>query len=531
MGLNTSANKNIKSTIQHVTVFLTGAQIDRVSNVKLNKGMNHLIYYGLSDKINAKSIHANSNNKVRIVSTTVGNEYITEQQNNSQRIAEIKDSIFILNRKIKEVAYKIITYRNETAILQKNDKIGRGANGMSVDEFKNLTDFYGTSLMRLNKRIFEQELKDADYKILIAKYEAEIQRLGRVGKGKTFHFIKLVVQAKEATTAKIELTYLVGNAGWSPKYDIHVQNTDNEIKMAYQAHVMNKSGENWKNMDITLSTSIPSQSIELPKLNNWKVGKNYRSNNPGNNTGNIQNVNKESAQQTSDLALLDGVEYAEIEISGIATEFIIKDEYTIPSDGNIYLVDIVEYNLPATYKYYSIPKMDKDAFLLGQITGWEKLNLIEGNANVYLRGAFVGETYIKPGFANDTLNISMGRDTKVYVSRNRVDEKTTKSIIGSHKKEVYTYILTVKNTNPNPITLDLIDQIPVSTDDEVSIIDIDVTGGTIDEYNGQVDWKVKLKAGEVKKYTLSFTMKYPKAMKMDNNRKANYYRKSVRAKF
>lgn len=531
IGLNSSANKNIKSTISQVTVFLTGAQIDRVSSAKLNKGMNHLVYYGLSDRINAKSIQVNANNNVRIVSTTVGSEFVTEEQNNYRRIALVTDSILKLNRKLKEITYKTNTYRSEISMLHKNDQIGRGDNGMSVEELKNLSTFYSSRLMLLNKNIFEQELKDADYKIKKAKYEAELSRLKRKGGGKTFHYIKVVVQTKEATTSKIKLKYLVGNAGWAPKYDIHVQNTANEIKMGYQAHVMNKSGENWNNMNITLSTSTPSNSIEIPRLEDWKVGKNYRADNSGNNSGVTQTVPKAVAQQQSDLTLLDGVEYAEIEISGIDVEFKIKEKYTIPTDGKIYLVDIVEYNLPASFKYYSIPKMDKDAYLLGQITGWEKLNLIEGNANVYLRGNFVGETYIKPGFANDTLNISLGRDSKVFVSRNRVDEKTTKSIIGNHKKEVYTYILTVRNTNPNAITLDLIDQIPISTDDQVSINIIELSEGKKDDYNGQIDWKVDLKPGEVKKYTLSFSMKYPKNMKMDNNRRANYYRKSVRAKF
>lgn len=57
-------------------------------------------------------------------------------------------------------------------------------------------------------------------------------------------------------------------------------------------------------------------------------------------------------------------------------EFEIRQPYTIPSDGKSVAAEIGRFDLPAAYIYQSTPKIDKDAFLVAEATGWEKLNLL-----------------------------------------------------------------------------------------------------------------------------------------------------------
>ncbi len=520
----------VKSEIKHVTVFLNGAQIERKGTAKLSKGMNEIILEGVSDKINAKSFQVSATG-ARVLSTKYTNINITKQKDHSKRIRTIEDSIAKIDYQIREINYKKKTYQAEAEVMNLYHKVGSGETGFTVDDLSKLSELHRTRLWNINKNLFELEEKFKRLQEEKRNHQYNITALKRVLPPEYVHAIKIKVQANAAVTSTFNVKYLVGGAAWAPNYDIRVVNTNKDIKIDYHADVMNQSGEDWINKPMTISTFVSEQTLALPKLNEWKVGKRYTSNNPGRSHVGPKDISRSVAQQSSDLKLLDGVEYAEIEVSGIGVDFKLKEKYNIPSDGQVYLVDITEYTLPAMFKYYSIPKMDKDAFILSQISGWEKLNLIEGKANIFLRESFVGESYIKPGVVGDTLSIALGRDNKVYVSRERVEEKTTKQIIGSHKKEIYTYKLTVKNTNPNPIKMVLIDQVPISTDDEVTVNILELSGGIKDDYNGQVDWEVALDAGESKEYILSFSLKYPKTMKMDNSRKANYYQRKVKAKF
>ena len=53
-----------------------------------------------------------------------------------------------------------------------------------------------------------------------------------------------------------------------------------------------------------------------------------------------------------------------------------------------------QFELPVFYKYYAVPKLDNDAYLLGELNDWEKLNLLPGNANIIFEGTYVGTSFI-----------------------------------------------------------------------------------------------------------------------------------------
>ena len=104
------------------------------------------------------------------------------------------------------------------------------------------------------------------------------------------------------------------------------------------------------------------------------------------------------------------------------TSFDIELLYSIPTNGKEYQVDIKEVNLTATYKYACAPKMDNDAFLTAEVLDWEKYNLLEGEANLYLEGTYLGKSLLKTNSTDDTLRISLGRDKNVVIKRIKLKE-------------------------------------------------------------------------------------------------------------
>ena len=169
-----------------------------------------------------------------------------------------------------------------------------------------------------------------------------------------------------------------------------------------------------------------------------------------------------------------------------------------------------KFNLKADYKYYSIPKVDKDAFLIARITGWEDLDIIDGEANIFIRNIYTGTAFINTRFIEDTLDLSLGRDNKVLVTRTKKKDYSSKKVIGQNKKELFTYEIIAKNNRKVPIKLDLKDQIPVSQENDIIVDVIDISGAKLDDLSGKLEWEVKLQPGESKKYIVSFSVKYPK---------------------
>lgn len=191
-------------------------------------------------------------------------------------------------------------------------------------------------------------------------------------------------------------------------------------------------------------------------------------------------------------------------------DFEVKVPYTIKSDNKNYTVDIDVYDLPASYQYYCIPKIDKNAFLMANIIDWEKYNLLEGEANIFFEETYIGKSLLDVRFASDTLAISLGRDKMVSVNREKIKEFTSKQFIGNKKEEVLTWRTTVKNNKEQKINMIILDQVPVSNLEEIEVDIQNISGATADPETGQVKWEFMLGPSDKKEFELRYSAKYPK---------------------
>ncbi len=162
-------------------------------------------------------------------------------------------------------------------------------------------------------------------------------------------------------------------------------------------------------------------------------------------------------------------QYVSVDNAGINTSFDIELPYTIPSDGQQHLIAIKRYELPASYRYYAVPKMDKDAFLQAQVTNWEELNLLPGETNIFYEGSYVGKGNIDVRNVQDTMTLSMGRDKKIIVKRERDTKLRSVKTIGANVRETFAYTITIRNTRKETINLTVQDQLPVSNDKDITI--------------------------------------------------------------
>lgn len=76
--------------------------------------------------------------------------------------------------------------------------------------------------------------------------------------------------------ARLELSYLVGQARWYPTYDIQLQPERGTVQVSFAGRVSQESGEDWKDAQLTLSTAIPATAVDLPQLATWKIGQRDR---------------------------------------------------------------------------------------------------------------------------------------------------------------------------------------------------------------------------------------------------------------
>lgn len=191
-------------------------------------------------------------------------------------------------------------------------------------------------------------------------------------------------------------------------------------------------------------------------------------------------------------------------------EIEVKEPYTIKSGGEKLLVDLKQYDIPAEFEYYAVPKVDNDAFLMARIVQWDQYNLLEGEANLYFEDAFIGRSILNAKALTDTLSISLGRDKSIVIGRTKIDQYNHRRTIGSNQTDTRGFKIVVKNKKSQAIKLTLFDQLPVSVNSDITVNPVELSGAVHEEKTGKLTWQQTLDPQQQKELTLQYEVKYPK---------------------
>jgi uncharacterized protein (TIGR02231 family) len=209
-------------------------------------------------------------------------------------------------------------------------------------------------------------------------------------------------------------------------------------------------------------------------------------------------------------------QYTTLNEGQLNTNFDIDLPYDIESDGQLHSVTIKDEEITCALKNYSVPRLDKEAYLLAEVADWQNLDLLPGDANIIMDDTYVGKSVIDPNTTADTLNLSLGKDKRVVIKKSLVKELSSIKTSGKDSRQTFTYEITVKNNKLTDINLLLKDQYPLSTIKEVEVKLDESSEALVNQETGVLTWKVALKPGESRKYRFAYSVKYPKEKRIIN---------------
>ena len=594
-------DQKIVSKVQKVVVFLNGAQVIRTAMVHISPGNSILIFENISPGIDVQSIQVHANGEFTILSVKHELNFLNEQIK-QQRIEDLRAKQKNIKDKIDLQNGLASIYQEEENMLVKNQMIAGQNTGLDIIKLKQALDFQTERLTALKKKEQENTAQIVDLNKELLKYNQQIAELNKGASTATSNIL-VTVSSKAALQTDFTLSYVVHNASWFPTYDVRAKNVNSPISVSYKANVSQQSGEDWKNIKLTLSTGNPTVAGNKPELNPYflNYGMYYRPENgtmtavsgritgsddgqvvpgatvrvKGSSVGAVSDANgnftiqlppnsqslevsfigytsqtvpitspqlnvslKPSSNALNEVVVtgyssssesLDG-RAAGIQIRGIATErkstipigvnkvenqtnieFNIAMPYSVPSDGKQYTVEINQLDIPAIYEYAVAPKLSTDVFLTARLTDWNKYNFLSGEANLFFEGTFIGKSLINTDATTDTLNLSLGTDKNIVVTRTSLKDLSERQSLGSNKKETRDWQIEVKNRKSQPINLLVEDQVPVSQNSSIEVEIQELSGGQLDKLTGKVIWKMVLKPEDNKKIELKYLVKYPKS--------------------
>ncbi|WP_293872381.1 DUF4139 domain-containing protein [Flavobacterium sp.] len=530
-----SAQKPIFTTakVKAATVYFNAAELSQTTALNLPVGTSEIVIKNVADYLNESTMQIGAPNSVTVLSVQFTQNYISEYEidETNPMIKKVRDSITSTEKEIKKVQIETYSNQQTIALLDANQNVAGTNTGMNVTELMKLVDFYKTKRTELDNAVVTLKEKETKLKFKLKnlnnKLEINTKNEEKNSKG------KLIIQVMNeiAGVVNLDINYITNNASWNPFYDLRAENITTPINMMYKAQVTQNTGIDWKKVKLTLSSGNPNQNNKAPILSSWFLRyqnkdevndfNNYRGNVYDAKVSKLEEVVVQgySRKEKKDIKIRGAnsiSNHTNINETQLNVSFDIDIPYDILSNGKPHSVALKEIKLPATYKYYAAPRVDKDAFLLAEIKDYSKYNLLPGDANIIFEGLYVGKTMINPNQTSDSLNLSMGRDKKITIKREKVVDKSGTRFLSSKKEQTFTYDITIRNNKKEVANLTLKDQYPVSTDKEIEIELAQSDNAKENKETGILTWDLNLNPNETKKIRFSYRVKYPKDKILDN---------------
>jgi uncharacterized protein (TIGR02231 family) len=513
--------KIITAGINNVTVFSQGAQLSETASVPLQPGTIDLVAGGLSPYIDPNSIQVTGEGDFMILGVNHRNNYL-ENPVESARVDEIRKKIDALTIKIDDEKTAIEVLHEKESFLKANYNITSGKTTFTPEQMKAFLDLFSTNTETIKTNILKKSRVIKEYEKEKQDLENQLQASSAKSKLPTGQII-ITATATKAVSAKLKISYVVMNAGWYPSYDIRIDDIGSPASIIYKANIYQSSGIDWNDVKISLSSSSPMTSGALPVLYPWFIdfyapmyrsleGKaaGIRADKPRSKNEEVQAETAYDMVSESESAPLPVV----INESTTSFSFDVNINQTILSDGKPEIVELQRLTVPASFKYESVPKVSASAFLMGYITGWEKYNLLSGEANIYFSNTFTGTGSINTAELTDTLPVSLGADKGITIKREKRVDYSSHKMIGANVVETRSFLISVRNNKKQNAEIKLHDQLPVSQNSDITVEATELSGGKQNQQTGEVKWDLIVAPQETKTLILTYTVKFPKNQKV-----------------
>lgn len=530
----------IKSTLNEATVYSQGAQLHHKASYTIKAGITEISIEGISSYIDPKSLQVKATGNVVIIDSKYTLFYPQPEVKANEGIpakivkemAQLSDSLELLGFDLKEIQDEIAIYKAAQNIISMNGAVrGSGKVNDSINLLKQTVEYYTNKMNEINKKLLTLEKKKKDKEKVQQRLQERYNNLqnyqNQTYDAKKYAPIPRVVitlSAAEAASGKIAFSYLVSQAGWVPLYDIRSDSQTGKISLTYKAQVFQNSGIDWDNIKLNISTNNPYANKTKPELNPWYIDYYaYK------RKMELEEISVRGARAIPQAAFNQGFmlddatnknleekpalgadQFTTVVHQLIAAEFKIDLPYSIKSNNEKNLVLIKNSDLNTTFKYYSVPKVDPGVYLVAQMTKLDELQLVPASANIFFDGSYIGETYLDPTSMDDTLNLSLGKDPNIVVKRTLLKQKSKDKVVQDKRERTFSYQIEVQNNKSSAIQLIIQDQVPMTTNNDITIELLEKDSARELPGNGILEWDYKLKPGENKKLEFSFKVKHPK---------------------
>ncbi len=516
------------SRITAITVYTDRALTTRNTTLNLKPGSYLIAFEALPTLILDDSVRVEG--KGTAVATITGLEIKRTflEGSGEKRIQILQEEMRILKRNSAGLDARKSGISAQKAFLESirvawGDRISKelAVGRPTSAELQDASSFVGAGITKA-----EEQIRDIEFekKGLKDKIDA-LQRQQNEATGSARKEAKTVEVAVEVTregNLLLELASMTPQASWEPSYDIRLAANAKTAELTFRAMVRQQTGEDWSNVDLTLSTARPAVGGAPPELYPWQISL-YRPQLVMTERMMAAPATRSMAKKAS-RALMDygAMESAAAEEAPVAfataqisdeqssISFHIPRTLDIPSDGTNHGTVVAVELLPVNLEYIALPKLSPAVFLKSEMVNQAPYPLLSGKVNTFVGTRYTGSSRLKKIAAGEKFDLFFGSDDQVTVKREELKQHKEAGLFGKNRVS-YRYRIEMNNFRKESLTITLRDQLPVASDEEIKVsLEEPSIKPTEIKSDGTIIWKTPLLAGEKKELTFGILVEYPK---------------------
>jgi uncharacterized protein (TIGR02231 family) len=518
--------ESIPYLLTDITVYPDRAQVTCRGEIEVSPEIDFIVFDELPLSMETESVRVSGTGTVavQILSVDVVREYY--EQSPSPPIQNLEAEIETINEELLAVEDNIKIWQAEAdqlnGLRQASGEYAKGLSRgrMTVEDQKDLMVFIREQDRTVRKEQRNLDLQARTLRRKLEKLQNELAVLGSA-KPRSRYQVRISVSAEGEGEFFPVLTYIVGNAYWLPLYDLHYKNSDNQNKdlsITTIAQVSQKTGQDWNDVHLKVSTARPSLNQRIPDLAPWYIDT-YVPPAPlqaamGRQATLVQAeyAAPESVAEEVEMIKSKVVE-ATIKSDIAIVTYKVSGNCTVESDDSSHKFFLGRYYPRASLTYLAIPKHTDAVFRMIKLVNDGAAPLLSGQGNLFFNDEYIGRTKIDYTPLNGELELLLGVEERIEVKRELTKRSVDKMFLKDNRVINFGFEITLKNLLSESAKVELRDQFPVSRHEEIQVKLDEAKPAPSDSSEMNIlEWHLALEPQMETLVKYGFTVQYPRSM-------------------
>lgn len=481
----------LESHIIAVTVYNEQALVTRRAKVELTGEENVLRINQLPVTLKPESVRVKGSGKIPVRLLTVNTEknYSTEpvierQAQIERQIQHLEAQKYNLQAQVDALSLQSRFIEGLREKAEEQFSVSLARKNMTLSETLDLVNFLGSQYSEYAIATGEYKSQQQEIDKQIETLRLQSQTLQTPNSTSSFSLV-IAIEPSGSGEFELEISYVVTGASWTPLYDLRVDSVSHSVDLSYLAEISQNSGEDWNDVALTLSTAKPGLGTLPPQIRPWYIDTppipvsipdflRNRNRHPENQLSPEAELalSLEMTEQSDESEVLVAAETVNGKICdhGSVVTFKLKNKTNISGNGTPCKTTIFHDDYPCCFDYVTIPRLVSFGYLQANVkNSLNGATLLPGEANIFRDDVFVGTTQIANTVAGEEFKLNLGIDEGLKIERDLVERQADKKLIGNNRKITYTYKLTITNLLQHEANLRLIEQLPVSRNEQIKV--------------------------------------------------------------